>query len=515
MDRAPYSRLEKWTGPVLALLIGGLLYFPWVSRRYDPNGLIEAAALEQGRLFSPHHLLFRPLGWISYHILESLGLGERSIFAFQSLSALSGALGLGLYFLLMRRIGLSNKSAMAFTLALGTSWSYWVFSTDASYIVPATTAAIGFLLAYYQEPLTLRRAIIAAILSALAALLWQAYGVLLLLWLLRLIASRGASGQKTFQSLLVGFGMALAIIAVIYAGVSIHEIGAVDPYRMIEWGFTYKTRLPIWGRLDPERVLAWLQSAVASWIPLSEGLGWRAMLRGEGYDPWGILCGLAVCITLPQMALKLLSRIWNSTWWPVRSIAVGVGALALFILWWDPYEPKWFVALQAPLILLLAHVWSGQPNSKIATGLMLLSLTIVGMANFHKSIAPRRWGPHPLQERARCVAQHMQPEDIFLATDWMWAEYLSYFHQRAVLSLLDLAARYRNKLHVAQHIRQKILEVQQRSGRIYMVDPSSYPSDYFHWIKSATGFDREDLESLRGSYVFTCDGLRFFEALTP
>lgn len=122
---------------------------------------------------------------------------------------------------------------MAFTLALGTSWSYWVFSTDASYIVPATAAAIGFLLACYEELITLRRAIIAAILSALAAMLWQAYGVLLLIWLLRLIASRGASSQKTFQCLLMGFGIALAIIAVIYAGVSIHEIGVVDPYRRL------------------------------------------------------------------------------------------------------------------------------------------------------------------------------------------------------------------------------------------------------------------------------------------
>lgn len=499
-----------WLG--LILLLGFLLYFPWLSTRYDLNGLIEAAALERGELFSPHHLLYRPLAWPFYYIFKLYVPAGRSLPVLQWLSACSGTIGLGLYFLILSHTGVSLPTAAGFTLALGLSWSYWVFSTEAAYIIPANTAAIGsLLLTLSKNPPSARRVIMASWMTALAVLLWQVHGILFFIWIAHLASLIKALDRRALRSSLAGLIGAVAITTSVYLGAGAWETRSTHPFRILQWMLSYETRLPIWGHLTLERVPIWFQTAIASWIPLSEGLGWRAMLRGERLDLWGILCALALGISALTLFSRLFHWIRHGSWSPVQAIYWGVGFYALFILWWDPWEPKWFVTPNALLMLLLAHAWSRRPGSRITSWVLIASLGLIGGANLHKSIIPRHQGPHPLQDRARCVAEHMRETDILLATDWTWAEYVAYFHQRSVLSLLDLAARYPDHAVILRYIHQANLEARQRSGHMYMWDPSFYPQDYLRWLKATTGFTPEELEALKGAPAFTCNGLRFFE----
>ena len=46
------------------------LYLPFLAMQYDPNGLIEAMAVENGRLLNKNHMLFRRLDcWRGVHYI--------------------------------------------------------------------------------------------------------------------------------------------------------------------------------------------------------------------------------------------------------------------------------------------------------------------------------------------------------------------------------------------------------------------------------------------------------------
>jgi len=494
----------------LLILTGILLYLPWLSRRYDLNGLIEAWALENGALFSPHHLVYRPVGAIWHSLLSVFMPLERSIPALQALSALCGVIGLAGCFWIVRRWGLSSLASAGFALALGISWSYWIYSTDASYIIPAHAAAVLFLLCLDAEPLSRKRALIAALMNTLAIALWQAHIFLLLLWIGRWAFHKSAS-PRTLRHVREGLLATLLFTALFYGGAGFWTLRSLHPLEWIRWVITYETRLPVWGRLDMERLPEWVRSAVASWIPITDGLGWRAVGRGEIPELLPFISPVALLLALSLALPRLIRALRQDFRWPSPAMALTMTCYGLFILWWDPAEPKWFISLNLFLILLLARGWRVDPGSWRAGAALWACVGLIATANFSRSILPRHQGPHPYRELAHCVAQHMSDLDLFLATDWMWAEYLRYFHRRDVLSLLDLSARHKSKAIVSQRIYAEIQRIHQRAGKVYMSDPAAYPAEYLQWLQIATGFLREDLEALQGHKAFRCLGLQFFE----
>ena len=53
-------------------------FIPFLSRHFDLNGIAEARSLELGALFSPNHLLYRPLGLLVQDLLAAVGVPVRS-----------------------------------------------------------------------------------------------------------------------------------------------------------------------------------------------------------------------------------------------------------------------------------------------------------------------------------------------------------------------------------------------------------------------------------------------------
>src|SRR5262249_49345471 len=122
--------------PVLAACSALLLYVPFLSRRFDPNGIRDALAVDRGgaELWNPNHLLYRPVGAGLDAAAHSLHLGARSMAPLQELSALDGAITVGLALLICWQLcGDWLVSALAAGL-LATSWAQWAFSTDATYV---------------------------------------------------------------------------------------------------------------------------------------------------------------------------------------------------------------------------------------------------------------------------------------------------------------------------------------------------------------------------------------------
>src|SRR5262249_56601708 len=79
--------------PLLAACCALLLYVPFLSRRFDPNGLQDALAVDRGgaNLWNPNHLLYRPIGAGLDAAVRSLGFGARSMAPLQGPAAPHGA----------------------------------------------------------------------------------------------------------------------------------------------------------------------------------------------------------------------------------------------------------------------------------------------------------------------------------------------------------------------------------------------------------------------------------------
>ena len=134
-------RLAKKAEGVVAFAIATSLYLPFLSRHFDLNGIAEARSLELGALFSPNHLLYRPLGLLVQDLLAAVGVPVRSIFVLQAITAVSAAAGVAFAYLFFKKLAGSRMVAAAGALWLGTTWAYWAYSTDAIYIPVAAMFA--------------------------------------------------------------------------------------------------------------------------------------------------------------------------------------------------------------------------------------------------------------------------------------------------------------------------------------------------------------------------------------
>jgi hypothetical protein len=181
-----------------------------------------------------------------------------------------------------------------------------------------------------------------------------------------------------------------------------------------------------------------------------------------------------------------------------------------FVTWWESIEPRWFIVpnifLAALTAIILSH-WSKRPSFKIAlpAGVLILA----GM-NLVISAGPKHFRQSNPSMMASCVADHMHPNDLFLATEWNWSDYLRYVHSREMVSFIgEVSAASRNKDIAMQKINTIVSEHRKRGANVYMTDISSYPATHLQWLQEQTGLTVEDLRRYKGSPAFECVGSNF------
>jgi hypothetical protein len=97
------------------------IYIPFRSIDFDANGVIEAASLESGHLFTRNHITYRFAGSIVYRVARQAGYSGRSIYLLQTLDGVCGAAGVALAFFAFLQLGASRRSAFAGAVLWGTS----------------------------------------------------------------------------------------------------------------------------------------------------------------------------------------------------------------------------------------------------------------------------------------------------------------------------------------------------------------------------------------------------------
>jgi hypothetical protein len=516
--QSPISRSSERLLAYLFCLIGLLLFLPFLSINYDLNSVREAVGVERGGqdLFSPNHLLYRPMGYPVHRILEAI-LNYRGsvLLVLQVITALFAALGLALSLLVFARISQSVLSAALATLGMAVSWSYWRFSTDAYYItvsLPFVAAAVLPLLWIQADS---HRSNLYGILSgvacAVAILLWQANVFLVPVLVLALLLFNRQSISvppnqliRVLALMLITLGL---VVGLAYVGVGIFAFNVKTPSDFLTWLLHHPgSGSALWGHWSMDRIPHLLQSSVSSIIPLWAGLGLRDLMHGV-VRPDKILGQISL--------LSYLFLLLGSVILAVRSIRRRHINLRLllwlifaysvylpFMLWWDPFEPKWFVIPNFFLWGMVAVIWRpSQRNSRFNRLLPLaLSVSIIGLANFTYTIWPNHAYPGEMLQLAECVDGHMAPNDHLLAYDWVWSGYISYLHRRPVHSLIGQASDPEGGVNFVQEV------LAATNGRVIMMKATP---DYLARLEAMTGIEAELFSRLQVTPQFICNDIQF------
>ena len=137
------------------------------------------------------------------------------------------------------------------------------------------------------------------------------------------------------------------------------------------------------------------------------------------------------------------------------------------------------------------------------------SIALIASANLVTTILPRHLEPGPDRETADCIAQHTGRNDLIIAAEWGWAEYLDYLYSRHTLNLIYESASLGDRAKILEFAAAQTRETSTHAGNTYMQDPASYPASHLSWLESTTGLSKADLASLHGEAAFSCGSRNF------
>lgn len=510
-------RMTAPSNRVSFLVVVGIalcLYLPLLSKNYDINGLNEAAAVKAGTpgdLLTPNHMLYRPLGYLASQKFAALGWTGGLVPVLQILSAIFGALGVGFVYLTLIRITPDRAIAFWTTLMLAVSWSYWTLSTDVYYFsLAAMLVAAALALFVWAESDFLRGA--CGVVAALSVLACQANVFLIpALGVASVIRDSSSSPKQSprqaLKNLIPLWGAALFVLGASFVGVGVQVYGKQTLSGLLQWGSSYSSNpLPMWGAWSLDRLVLFIGSAFKSVVGIDIWMfsffHRHLHLPGGEVPRWAAPAGFALLVAALIAAYR---------WAPDKQDAQKPTALWLlllyaayvpFIVWWEPMEPRWFIMPNIFLAGFAAIVWSRWSN------LSWWAVPALFFVLFGWNLATSAWPKHSAEsvptQTAACVASHMKDADLFLATEWNWAGYIEYVHNRKILNVVTSVSRNEDKRQALDRISRTVSERQQQGGDVYMMDIKVYPPDYMKWLQEQTGLTAEDLRFYSGSPVFDC-----------
>ena len=465
------------------------LYLPFRAIQYDTNGIDEAQLVEAGPLFHKNHMLYRPLASVLYGAAKAAGYSGNSLTVLQVMNAFFGAIGIGLCYLIFRYVVKDRTAAMAGSIWLATSFTYWYFSTDAGYIMLAGMFALAAMAAAVYG-----WALSAALFTALSIFTWQA-GIFLvpaISTLTRLFGPPLPLGEAAAKRRVRVAVVTILLVGVVYI-VAGFSRGHYTPRALLTWVSSYGdsgTSLPRWGAWGWDRLQASSVSALRSMTPV------LLAARPSDFARHVQLGRIAVDFSLIALAMLFLLAALKA-----RRIAfyflAGYALFLPFIVWWDPYDPKWFLI---PNIFLAGFLTCGlMPwlQGKYARMVVLGCVLAIAGTNFVTTILPRHSQLGPDRTMAQCVAEKMTEADLFVSAEWGWPEYLSYLHGRPSISVINESI---------PAVVERIRSTQTMGGSVYMFDPHHYSGNHIQWLKDQTGVTIEELLKFGGAPSFTCYG---------
>ena len=490
----------------LVAAIASVTYLSLLSINPDSNGIPVARAIELGdlpSLASPNHMLFELLGFAVFKSAGVLGYSGKAFLIVQVLAALCGGVTLGAAYLAAREMSASPRAALAATAWLGTSWAFLNWSTNVAYIgMAAMMTALSTVFVWRRDCLRCR--LFAGITAALSVLAWQGNIFLLPALVAAVWMQPAAKAEKRQHSAYI-VGSFILVLCVAYGAVAYYlQIRSFGDFVHLVTSYG-GGRLPLWGRWDWHR----LSDMAQSWI--HSAIGWIA-LRPVWFLSRPLTFGTFFARLAPlALAVFFLVPVVLRFRTPKDSIVMcNLLAIALyvpFIVWWDPFETKWLLLPNLFLVWTASRLWTLLGNRQFCSFILFAAIGVLSASNLIVYAVPSHRHLSFAYTVANCVGQRLQPEDLYLATDWAWADYMSYTYDRHSEDAIGLfVASGLDKKETFRALSDTVRNTQQSGGNVYMTDPSFYGAG-FAPLTQLTGITTSELDShFSGKIAFTCQG---------
>jgi hypothetical protein len=311
------------------------------------------------------------------------------------------------------------------------------------------------------------------------------------------------------------WGAALFVVGAAFVGVGVQVYGEHTLSGLLHWGSSYSSNpLPMWGAWSPDRLVLFAGSAFKSVVSLDVWMFsffHRRLHLSTGEVPnWIAPLGFVVITAALIAAYRWAPHKQDGKSRTALWLLLLYAAYVPFIIWWEPMEPRWFILpniFLAGLAAIIGSRWSTWHLARFAIPGVCL---ILGGWNLGTSAGPKRFAASTPTQTAACVASHMKDTDLFLATEWNWAGYIEFIHNRKVLNLVTTVSRNEDKGQALEKVRKVLEERQQQGGDVYMMDLKVYPPGYTKWLEDQTGLTVADLHSFTGTHAFECVYAEFY-----
>ena len=514
-DEVQISQRRVWI--VLLFLFGILIYTGLPSGNLNGNDYIELLAVQSNdaeRLYDPNHLLFRPLVNSLYYAQDSLGLDMSLTDVGLRVVSLSAIASLVLFYIWVARLVKSNFVAVAASIGFGISWVVWFYSTGTMYFmfsVAFVLVALNLLLTLLNQPpghLPAGLLIMMGMATAISILFWQMNIFFVPSILLVLYLRYRQSLPQTLKVIVVYLAAAAIVGLIFLIPASVQVLNARGTSwnlsDFIVWGLSYNSnRLSIWGVWDIARIPPVALSALGTIVPAWAGLGLRPLLHGDIQPDKLIalfsLVALGVMLVLPVIHQLRRRSLGSGHFRFLLLLALGSFFYIPFMVWWDPTDPHW---LFIPLIAFwtgLAVVWQPLMRSRIPQLVLAVSIALIALANFSRTIWPHHADANPLIAAADCLVEVMKPQDMYVGYQYDFSETLRLYYGQNAISLIDNAAKVGVEPARADYEVMKT-QVLTDGGVIYIRDPSDMDADthFWSWLDTATSLTHADIESIVG-----------------
>jgi len=482
-----------------------LLYLPFLSIDLDANGVIEALNLKPGSPISHNHIIYGIVGKAFYDALQAAGFHGRSVDALQILNAICGALGVALAFIAFQKLGATRRAALLGSVLWGTSFIYWLYSTDIGYVTLAGLFVVAALLCRLELANTesLALAFLLGLFFSLASLTFQmaCFMAPILFW-----PRRGRS-RETLVSLatagVIAGGTYLAL------GISAGHTSAGD---FIGWLGGYAGgRLPEWGLFDIARLPIAMESAVRSFQSDLFEKFHDFVDHPFRYYVWRLGAG-AVCLVVFStatliLAVRLIVEENRKFIWMIAGYLV----FWPFIIWFSPSEAYWFLVPNLFLCAAIALAWGPWIKQSVPLLLVWGVVVVMAVSTFVSTVLLKHVDPGIAGREVDCIAAFAKPNDALIATDWTWPAKLEYYRGIPSIPVIDLATSFHDRDKLFTYISDELRKARQRGGRIFIIDPGSYKAQHLTWLEQQIGFTAADFERYPGKVRFQCEDSRFRE----
>lgn len=427
-------RFSLFLWPLLVALLCLFLYLSTLTNVHTFDALSYVLDVDRKpwqELFHPHHLAYGPLGALVRNLAHALGQAGSARMPLQITNALAGALGVALFFALLRDQTRRIDLAICGALLLGASYAYWYYAVE---VEVYTIAALFLVLCLWLMARLLRQPTpgqwaALGLFQGLATLFHQTNVLLCVpVALVLLLSLRSTPAQpqtlptKLRRLFVAGCWYALPLGLVV--GGSYLTVGfGISGFRSWEQFVTWMTKYARTG---------WWGGPITNtkWADLGQGL------TDTLAQPGGALLGLLLlglllfylrALALAQRNLALCLGLWLLTY----------GA---FFLWWEPDNIEfWIASLPPAILLLLLALGAGGPRWHPGVWVALaIGITALGLN--YDAIVRRGMASYDLQRRiASLIATQSTPDDLLMVPDGLQELYLPYYEGRSNVFSLNQA----------------------------------------------------------------------------